>query len=172
MDGGGAMKLSEHFSLAEFLPDGMKVAPAEVVANLRTLSEILLEPLRAHFGLPVVIHHNGGYRPPEVNAAVGGVPLSDHQRGAAADFHVSAGGGHTWEWNTIAAFYWLVSEKSGEFGQIILEDHRHHTGEPGKLWVHLALKSPKHPGTPADRNRLLVSYEPKKYEAWKETRDA
>ena len=42
-----------------------------------------LEKLRAQAGTPVVIH--AGYRCPEHNAAVGGVPRSEHTLGLAAD---------------------------------------------------------------------------------------
>jgi uncharacterized protein YcbK (DUF882 family) len=42
-----------------------------------------LEKLRALAGAPVVIH--AGYRCPEHNAAVGGVPHSEHTSGLAAD---------------------------------------------------------------------------------------
>ncbi len=43
----------------------------------------VLQPLRTAWGRPLVI--NSGYRSPELNAAVGGVPDSQHVRGEAAD---------------------------------------------------------------------------------------
>lgn len=169
MGEGITVKVSEHFSLEEFLPKGsIDEPPDEVRENIREIAALLLEPLRTHFGVPVVIH--SGYRPAAKNAAVGGVPSSDHERGAAADFHVAQTPIHTWEENTIAAFDWLRMERDGAFGQLILEDHRLHYGDPGKLWVHVSLKTSRHAGSDSDRNRLLVSYEPRKYELWRDTR--
>ncbi len=43
----------------------------------------VLQPLRKAWGGPLVI--NSGYRSPELNEAVGGVPGSQHVRGEAAD---------------------------------------------------------------------------------------
>lgn len=162
------MKVSEHFDLMEFLPAADTIVPDEVRENIEQLAALILEPLREHFGVPIHIH--SGYRPPDKNAAVGGVPGGDHERGAAADFHVSDTTSHTWEQNTIAAFDWLRTEKDGLFGQLILEDHRLHYGDPGKLWVHVSLKTRRHIGDESDRNRLLVSYEPRKYQVWKDAR--
>lgn len=45
-----------------------------------------LQQLRDHFGAPVTI--NSGCRCPRYNAHVGGVPLSEHIRGTAADIVV------------------------------------------------------------------------------------
>lgn len=57
--------------------------PEELIPNLKNLCEQVLEPLREHFGIPVVI--SSGYRCPQLNKAVGGVPNSQHQKGEAAD---------------------------------------------------------------------------------------
>lgn len=162
--------ISEHFRLAEFLPDGAdeSAAPAEVVVNVTLLATSLLEPLRVHFGVPVVIHD--AWRPAAHNAAVRGEPSSDHIVGAAVDFHVAESPYEDWEANTIAAYDWLRENKDGDFGQLILEDHRRHTGDPGKLWVHVSLKTAKHGGTRSDQNRVLVSYAPRQYESWQDAR--
>lgn len=158
-------KVSDHFALSEFLPSGMdeSLVPEEIVANIAALALNLLEPLRQEFGVPVVIH--SGFR--AISKERGTEP-SDHQRGAAADFHVSETVGVTWEENTIASFDWLRLNKAGKFGQLILEDRRLALRDPGKLWVHVSLRSPKHDGTVSDRNRLLLSYVPGTYEIWKE----
>lgn len=162
------MKVSEHFALSEFLPKGMdeSTVPNEIVNNILLMAVTLLEPLRTYFDVPVAIH--SGYRLPGRNAAIGGAPGSDHQRGAAADFHVWDSAPAAWEENTIAAFHWLRINKAGDYGQLILEDHRAHYGIPGKLWVHVALRGERHDGTARDRNRILVSYAPKQYEIWRE----
>lgn len=165
------MKVSEHFDLEEFLPSGhVGEVPHQVVANVTTLVGNLLDPLREHFGVPIHIH--SGWRPPARNEAAGGVALSDHLIGAAADFHLSPTATAGWEENTIAAFDWLRMHKPGEFGQLILEDHRAHYGQPGKLWVHVSLRSTKHDGSVDDPNRLLVSSAPRQYEPWVEGRFA
>jgi uncharacterized protein YcbK (DUF882 family) len=46
-----------------------------------------LDELREKFGLPLVI--SSGYRCPEHNAAVGGVPKSQHMQGIAADIYTA-----------------------------------------------------------------------------------
>lgn len=76
-------KLSPHFHSHEFTcrccgelhPDGVPTALLDV-----------LEDVRAHFGQPVFV--NSGYRCERHNAAVGGVPNSQHLLGTAADIDV------------------------------------------------------------------------------------
>ncbi|WP_352422263.1 D-Ala-D-Ala carboxypeptidase family metallohydrolase [Proteiniphilum sp.] len=51
--------------------------------NLVKLAIGLLQPLRDLYGKPMVV--NSGYRSPEVNKLVGGVPASQHTKGQAAD---------------------------------------------------------------------------------------
>ena len=53
-----------------------------VIINLRVLSTNL-SFIRERFGAPIVV--NSGYRCPDLNKAVGGVPKSRHQVGKAAD---------------------------------------------------------------------------------------
>jgi putative chitinase len=86
------MKLTEHFALEEFtlsstaLALGIENTPtAEHLENLKRVAEGM-EAVRALFDLPIEI--TSGYRNPQVNAAVGGVPTSAHALGFAADFHV------------------------------------------------------------------------------------
>ena len=43
----------------------------------------MLQPLRTALGVEMPV--NSGYRCPELNAAVGGVPTSQHMKGEAAD---------------------------------------------------------------------------------------
>jgi hypothetical protein len=156
--------------LDEFLPDGMKAedAPHDVVANVTVLVQTLLQPLRDAMDVPLEIH--SGWRPPTANQAAGGVVLSDHLIGAAADFHAGPSDAREWEDMTFAAFDWLREHRTGEFGQLIMEDHRAHYGQPGKLWIHVSLRSAKHDGSENDPNRLLVSSAPRQYEPWVEDR--
>ena len=84
------MKLTEHFTLAEFERSATAArlhidnrVPAELVPNIRNLCEQVLEPLREHFQEAVYV--TSGYRCPQLNSAVGGVANSQHMRGEAAD---------------------------------------------------------------------------------------
>lgn len=69
----------------------------------------LLQPLRDAYGKP--IHINSGYRCPELNKAVGGVPTSQHQRGEAADLSIDGKAGDLLE---------LIEENHLPFDQAIL----------------------------------------------------
>lgn len=53
---------------------------------MRELVKRLLQPLRIAYGGP--IHITSGYRCPELNRLVGGVPSSQHVKGEAADCYV------------------------------------------------------------------------------------
>lgn len=82
--------ISKDFSYAEFektdVP-GMQVKNTITSVNVRDsikeLVDTVIQPLRDAWGKPLAI--NSGYRCPEVNKAVGGVPTSQHSRGEAAD---------------------------------------------------------------------------------------
>jgi uncharacterized protein YcbK (DUF882 family) len=70
------MKLSNHFSLAEFdCHDGTPV-PAELVPNAQRLVDLVLEPIRLRWGAPLLIV--SGYRTPAWNTRVGGAAASTH----------------------------------------------------------------------------------------------
>lgn len=80
------MRISKHFDESEFrchhcqqLPDG----------GMDTHLLDVLEEMRKDLGVPLQI--NSGYRCPEHNAAVGGVPDSQHVQGVAADVQVPPG---------------------------------------------------------------------------------
>lgn len=91
-------RLSENFTLDEFTRSDKAVElgiinePGEKeLAALRSLVNRTLQPLRDKLGVPV--HVNSGYRCPELNEAVGGVPTSQHQKGEAADLSVDGKAG-------------------------------------------------------------------------------
>ena len=82
--------LTPHFRLSEFsrsaTVDSLGIdnsVPKELIPSLKNLCEHVLEPLREHFGIPVVI--SSGYRCPALNRTVGGVSNSQHLKGEAAD---------------------------------------------------------------------------------------
>lgn len=68
------------------------IASVEVRDNIKALVDEVLQPLRDAWGKPLAI--NSGYRCPEVNKAVGGVPTSQHSRGEACDVCPFGRNGH------------------------------------------------------------------------------
>lgn len=95
------MILSDNFTFAEMLrssvsrrygivnyPEGDKGEKRIVVANLTNLCKQVLQPLRDHLGVPVVIR--SGYRSEALNRKVGGAPTSQHLTGEAADIKVGS----------------------------------------------------------------------------------
>ena len=87
------MQLTNNFSLAEMvksdtaLRHDMDNTPGEAeIANLKTLCEKVLQPVRDHFQTGVKV--NSGYRSPDVNAEVGGSRTSDHCKGQASDIEI------------------------------------------------------------------------------------
>lgn len=86
-------RLSNNFTLDEFTRSdtasrlGIINEPGDKeLAALRVLVSRTIQPLRDALG--VAIHVNSGYRCPELNKAVGGVPTSQHQKGEAADLSI------------------------------------------------------------------------------------
>lgn len=83
--------ISKDFSYREF--ERSEVADAKRICNVITsfevrdsiqaLTENVLQPLRDAWGKPLKV--NSGYRCKALNAAVGGVPTSQHVKGEAAD---------------------------------------------------------------------------------------
>lgn len=82
--------ISKDFSYVEFektdVP-GMQVkntiTSVDVRDSIKELVDTVIQPLRDAWGSSLAI--NSGYRCPEVNQAVGGVPTSQHTKGEAAD---------------------------------------------------------------------------------------
>lgn len=91
--------ISKNFDYKEFektdVP-GMQVrntiTSTEVRDSIKALVDEVLQPLRDAWGEPLAI--NSGYRCPEVNKTVGGVPTSQHTKGEAADVCPFGRNGH------------------------------------------------------------------------------
>ena len=122
------MNITKNFTLEEFvhsdtaIAKGIKNEPGsrEKLA-ITNLCAKLLQPLREAIGKSISI--NSGYRCPELNKAVGGVPTSQHVKGEAADLHIEGKAGYLLE----------VLEDSGLlFDQAILYRH--------KNFLHVSLK--------------------------------
>lgn len=83
--------ITKDFSYKEFeaSPTASRKGICNVITSfavrdaVKELTERVLQPLRDRLGHPLRI--NSGYRCPELNRAVGGVPTSQHVRGEAAD---------------------------------------------------------------------------------------
>lgn len=90
-------KVSNNFQLWEFVyskaaeQKGIDNSPSgDIIANIKRLAILILQPLRAAFGKSIAIASKGGsgYRCEELNTAVGGSATSSHRFGLAADCHV------------------------------------------------------------------------------------
>ena len=124
------MKLSKNFSLSELTKSqtatrkGISNEPStEHVENLIHLAEAVLQPVREHFGKPVMI--SSGYRSPALCEAIGSSSKSQHARGEAADFEI-----HGVDNKELAT--WISNNT--EFDQLILEFYNE--GDPNSGWVH------------------------------------
>lgn len=128
------MSKHRYFELTEFIfsstakKKGIANIPTfEVVEHLDELVEKILDPLRAAYGMPINV--SSGYRCPELNKAVGGVPTSVHLLGYAADLTV---GGSLDRFKEFVV-EWL--RKTGtRFDQVLFESDK-----KGNRWVHIGL---------------------------------
>jgi len=84
------MKLSKHLDLAEVTRsesakrEGIINMPTpEHYENLKVIAEKVFEPIREHFGVPILI--SSGYRSEALNVYIGGSRSSDHSKGRALD---------------------------------------------------------------------------------------
>ena len=152
------MKLTEHFSLEEFeysstalakgidnhIPlngqpsnGGTNECGSEILENIRSLCETILEPLRQHAGIPIQL--NSGYRCPALNRAVGGSSQSQQLRGEAADSRVpDPQTGEAW-------FRWMRDHLP--FDQLIKE--RSSRTSPS-FWIHVS-----HRRTGSNRRQVI-----------------
>lgn len=70
-----------YFDTKEFESKDGQPSPFETVVQKELI--VRLNAVRSRFGKPIIV--NSGYRSPEHNAKVGGVPNSQHVKGTAAD---------------------------------------------------------------------------------------
>lgn len=84
------MKLTDHFTLAEFCDSdtaarlGIDNTPPDDMIQTLTRTAQGMERIRTILRAP--IHINSAYRCPALNAAVGSKPTSQHMKGEAVDF--------------------------------------------------------------------------------------
>ena len=125
------MRLSTNFTLEEFtrsqtaIRQNIDNTPTEEHSeNLKLLCEMVLQPVRDHFG-PIAI--NSGYRGVVLNKTIGGSWKSQHCEGKAADIECpGTGNRHVADW---------ISDNC-TFDQLILEFHT--PGIPDSGWVHVS----------------------------------
>ena len=128
------MKLSEHFTLGEMTksnshPEVYNIPSHEAIANLKRLTK-WLEVLRMRAGTPIRI--NSGYRSPQLNKRIGGVPTSNHLTGCAVDIRVS-GMEQLIRYAAILLDY--ADESKQDFDELLIEKNRY-----GAIWLHFAVR--------------------------------
>ncbi|HWB64784.1 MAG TPA: D-Ala-D-Ala carboxypeptidase family metallohydrolase [Chitinophagales bacterium] len=129
--------LSPHFSLEEMLMSQTATRmgfteqfnpPQDVIDNLTTLCNKVLEPLRAAISkkmgkdTPVIV--TSGYRCLRTNRAIGGADNSQHTRGQAADTHVPG--------MSIEDWYQFIRSSGIAYDQLIQEFGQ---------WAHISYKA-------------------------------
>lgn len=130
------MRLSPHFTLEELTVSQTaarrgidNTPPADVIERLKRTA-LGLEAVRIRLAAPIII--SSGYRCPELNAAVGSKPGSQHTTGEAVDF-VCPGFGSP------ATVVSALQDAGIEFDQLIEEYGR---------WVHISF-------SPRNRRQVL-----------------
>lgn len=86
--------------------------PSAAVSALKTLTELVLDPLREAWGRPIYV--NSGYRCPELNRMVGGATHSQHLLGQAADVTAGSTQANTRLWQLLQRLHLPVDQAIGE----------------------------------------------------------
>ena len=141
------MKLTENFSLNEMTKSqtaerkGIDNTPStEHQENLKSLCEMILQPIRDHFGQVVSV--SSGYRSPELCVAIGSSTKSQHASGCASDFEIFGVS------NKELADY---IDQNLDYDQLILEYWKGED-EPNSGWVHCSFN------TQGNRKQYLRAY--------------
>lgn len=117
------MEHSKYFKLEELLQSDTALAASienipswSDVENLKKLAVLVLDPIRQSWGQPLKV--TSGYRSPQLNAAVGGVPTSGHLEGCAADITLP-----DWSTRKVSELYnlivWLAESGAIDVDQVI-----------------------------------------------------
>lgn len=120
-------KLSE-FAVSSSYPRLAKMPTGEIKTNIEYLVDYLLDPVRERIGKPITV--TSGYRPPELNKAIGGVSTSNHLYGYAAD--VVCGNNRSDNLKIAIA----VIELGLDFDELLLEEGT----LTAPCWIHIAVK--------------------------------
>jgi len=129
------MKLSENFSLIELTKSqtaerkSINNTPStEHQDNLKSLCEMILQPVRDHFNRVVSV--SSGYRSPALCEAIGSKTTSQHAKGQAADFEI-------YGLSNKELADWI--NETLNYDQLILEYWKEE--DPNSGWVHCSYKS-------------------------------
>jgi len=129
------MQLTENISLKELTKSesatrfGLSNEPTEdIILNLKSLAVNILQPLRDHYNLPLII--TSGYRSPELCLKIGSSITSQHTKGQAADFEISGVANKDLS-------DWI--HQNLDYDQLILEFWN--PDEPNSGWVHCSYKN-------------------------------
>ena len=134
-------KLSPHFTLGEMTkssshPEVYNIPSHEAIANLKRVCgwlEVLRKRYNEKYGVgeePIRI--NSGYRSPQLNKRIGGVPTSNHLTGCAADIRVE-NMEQLLRYAVILLDY--ADESKQEFDELLIERNSH-----GAIWLHFAVR--------------------------------
>ena len=140
------MKLTENFSLNELTKSqtaerkGIDNTPsAEHQENLKSLCEMILQPIRDHFGQVVSV--SSGYRSPELCVAIGSSTKSQHAKGQASDFEIFGV-------SNKELADWI--DENLDYDQLILEYWKE--SDPNSGWIHCSFN------TQGNRKQYLRAY--------------
>ena len=141
------MKLSKSFSLNELTKsqtaerEGINNNPGETqIEALQRLCENILQPVRDHYGMPVVV--SSGFRSAQLCLKIGSSINSQHTAGQAADFEIFGIS------NQELAQY---IDKNLDYDQLILEFWNPEDKNSG--WIHSSYKNPEE-----NRKEFLRAY--------------
>lgn len=127
-------RISKNFTLDELTASAtakqmhiINAPGVDEVCNLCALVHNVLQPLRDAMDEPIKI--GSGYRCPQLNKAVGGVPNSQHINGEAADLCIDGDMKKGKRW-----FEWI--KQHCQFDQLIMEHNA-----KGTYWVHVSFRA-------------------------------
>jgi zinc D-Ala-D-Ala carboxypeptidase len=140
------MSLTPNFSLIELTKSqtaerkGIDNTPStEHQENLKSLCEMILQPIRDHFDCVVSV--SSGYRSPELCVAIGSSTKSQHARGEAADFEIFGV-------SNKELADWI--DENLDYDQLILEYWKE--SDPNSGWIHCSFN------TQGNRKQYLKAY--------------
>ena len=140
------MSLTKNFSLIELTKSqtaerkGIDNTPsAEHQENLKSLCEMILQPIRDHFGQVVSV--SSGYRSQELCVAIGSSTQSQHAKGQASDFEIFGV-------SNKELADWI--DENLDYDQLILEYWKE--SDPNSGWVHCSYSEGN------NRNQYLKAY--------------
>tara|TARA_R110000803_G_scaffold163494_1_gene227173 strand:- start:192 stop:653 length:462 start_codon:yes stop_codon:yes gene_type:complete len=148
------MNLSEHFTLSELCKSDTATrlginnitSDEEVIANLKSICNFILEPIRTHYD--IAFTPNSGFRSSALNKSIGSTNKSQHCKGQAVDIELIGVD------NSDLAL-WI--EENLNYDQLILEYYQ--IGQPTSGWVHVSFIMPT-----VDNRKQSITYDGNTYQ--------